>query len=294
MIWTTIDTWISLTAGLIAIACVIPGVFLFLSRQSMLSHGLAHAVLPGIVIAFLIHHQRDMVSMLIGAVIAGVITGILTRFIEHTGRVESGASLGIVFTTLFAFGIVLMRLFADFAHIEPSHVLYGSLEMSILADGSPPNITIRSAIIVAFNMLALISFFKELKLVTFDPGLAASLGFKPRLIHYGIMSITATTAVIAFESVGSILVVAMMITPPATAYLLTKNLKKLIVISILISASSAILGHVFSIQLYGKIISLFFGFESQGSTNTAGGIAIISSFFFIFVILLKRKRQAFL
>ena len=294
MIWTNIDTWISVTAALIATACVIPGIFLFLSRQSMLSHGLAHAVLPGIVIAFLIHHHRDMGSMLIGAIIAGVITGILTRFIENTGHVESGASLGIVFTSLFAFGIVLMRLFADFAHIEPSHVLYGSLEMSILADGTPPNITIRSAIIALCNMLALVIFFKEIKLATFDPDLAASLGFKPRLIHYGIMSITATTAVIAFESVGSILVVAMMIAPPATAYLLTKNLKKLILISFSIAASTAFLGHFFSIQLYGKIISFLFGFESRGSTNTAGGIAIISSVLFILVILIKRKRQPIL
>ena len=166
MIWTNIDTWISLTAALIATACVIPGIFLFLSRQSMLSHGLAHAVLPGIVIAFLIGHHRDMGSMLIGAIIAGVITGILTRFIENTGRVESGASLGIVFTSLFAFGIVLMRLFADFAHIEPSHVLYGSLEMSILADGSPPNITIRKNDLIFISMIAKYNNTKFVKIMT--------------------------------------------------------------------------------------------------------------------------------
>ena len=291
MTWNSIDTWIAVTAAVTAMACVIPGLFLFLSRQSMMSHGVAHAVLPGIVISFLIAHQRDMLSMLIGAIIAAVVTGALTRFFQNFGKVEPGAALGIAFTSLFAFGLVLVRLFADFAHIEPSHVLFGSLEMSVLGDGEPPGVTIRSAIMLAGNLLLVVLFFKELKIATFDPELAASLGFRPQWIQYGIMSVTATTAVIAFESVGSILVIAMMIAPPATAYLLTKDLKKLVALSLLIAAGTAILGHVVSIRGSGVLAAAIFRLDPIGSTNTAGGIAVVSGLLFLGALLLKRQRQ---
>ena len=291
MTWNSIDTWIAITAAITAMACVVPGAFLFLSRQSMLSHGVAHAVLPGIVISFLINHHRDMTSMLIGAIIAAVVTGLLTRFFQNFGRVEPGAALGIAFTSLFAVGLVMMRLFADFAHIEPSHVLHGSLEMAVLGDGTPPGVTVRGGAMLICNLLLAVLFFKELKIATFDPELAASLGFKPRWIHYGIMSVTATTAVIAFESVGSILVIAMMIAPPATAYLLTKDLKKFMIVSLIIAACTAATGHVLSIRGFGWIASAVFGLDAVGSTNTAGGIAVVSGLLFLVALFLKRQRQ---
>ncbi|MGB0581909.1 MAG: metal ABC transporter permease [Limisphaerales bacterium] len=291
MTWSSIDTWITVTAVITAMACVIPGVFLLLSRQSMMSHGVAHAVLPGIVISFLIMHERHMLAMLIGAILAAVLTGVLTRFFQNFGKVEPGAALGIAFTSLFALGLVLVRTFADFAHIEPSHVLFGSLEMSVLGDGTPPGVTIRSGIILLCNLLLTVLFFKELKIATFDPELSASLGFHPQWMQYGIMSVTATTAVIAFESVGSILVIAMMIAPPATALLLTKDLKKLILLSLIIAAGTATLGHVLSIRGFGAISSGLFRIDAYGSTNTAGGIAVVSGLVFLVVLFLKRQRQ---
>lgn len=291
MTWSGIDTWIAVTAAVAAMACVIPGVFLVLSRQSMMSHGVAHAVLPGIVISFLIMHEREIFSMLIGAILAAVLTGVLTRFFQNFGRIEPGAALGIAFTTLFAVGLVLVRMFADYAHIEPSHVLYGSLEMSVLGEGIPPPIVVRSAVMLLCNLVLTVLFFKELKIATFDPELASSLGFRPQWLQYGIMSVTATTAVIAFESVGSILVIAMMIAPPATAYLLTKDLKKLIVLSLLIAAGAAVLGHAMSIRGFGLIAAGLFRLDSIGSTNTAGGIAVISGLLFLAVLLVKRQRQ---
>ena len=291
MIWTNHDTWIAITAAIAAMACVIPGVFLVLSRQSMMSHGVAHAVLPGIVVSFLIMHEREMVSMLVGAILAAVLTGALTRFFQTFGKVEPGAALGIAFTTLFAIGLVLVRVFADYAHIEPSHVLFGSLEMSVFGEGTPPPIAVRSAIMLLGNLILTILFFKELKIATFDPELASSLGFRPQWVQYGVMSVTATTAVIAFESVGSILVIAMMIGPPATAFLLTKDLKKLIALSLLIAAATSILGHVMSIRGFGAITASIFRLEPVGSTNTAGGMAIVSGLLFLAVLFLKRQRQ---
>lgn len=291
MNWTDIDTWIAATAAVTAMACVIPGMFLFLSRQSMMTHGVAHAVLPGIVLAFLITHERDWTSMLIGAVLAAIATGVLTRFFQSFGRVEPGAALGITFTALFALGLVLVRVFADYVHIEPSHVLYGNLEMSVLDLDSPPHVFRRSLAMLAINLVLMLVFFKELKIATFDPELAASLGFRPMIIQYGIMSVTATTAVIAFESVGSILVIAMMIAPPATAYLITPHLKKMIVIALVIGAGTAVLGHLLSIRVVGKIAGGIFGLEKIGATNTAGGIALFGGILFLAVLLWRRERQ---
>jgi manganese/zinc/iron transport system permease protein len=291
MNWTSIDTWIAATAAVTAMACVIPGMFLFLSRQSMMTHGVAHAVLPGIVIAFLITHERDWASMLIGAVLAAIATGVLTRFFQSFGRVEPGAALGITFTTLFAIGIVLVRVFADYVHIEPSHVLYGNLEMSVLDLNTPPEVFVRSCVMLVVNLLLMLLFYKELKIATFDPELASSLGFRPLWVQYGIMSVTATTAVIAFESVGSILVIAMMIAPPATAYLLTQHLKGMIVWAVIIGAATAVLGHVLSIRAMGNLAGAIFGLKEIGATNTAGGIAVVCGMLFLGVLLLKRQRQ---
>lgn len=291
MNWTDIDTWIAATAAVTAMACVIPGMFLFLSRQSMMTHGVAHAVLPGIVIAFLITHERDWAGMLIGAILAGIATGVLTRFFQLFGRVEPGAALGITFTTLFALGLVLVRVYADYVHIEPSHVLYGNLEMSVLDLNSPPEVFVRSVVMLGLNLVLMILFFKELKIATFDPELASSLGFRPLWVQYGIMAVTATTAVVAFESVGSILVIAMMIAPPATAYLLSPHLKKMIALALFIGASTAGIGHVLSIRAIGAFSGGVLGIKEIGATNTAGGIAVVCGVLFLGVLLLKRQRQ---
>lgn len=291
MNWGLIDTWIAVTAAITAMACVIPGIFLFLSRQSMLTHGIAHAVLPGIVIAFLITHTRDWTDMLIGAVLAALATGVLTRFFQSFGRVEPGAALGITFTTLFALGIVLLRVFADYVHIEPSHVLYGSLEMAVLPLNETPEVVIRSSVMLGVNLILMILFYKELKIATFDSELASTLGFRPLWVQYGIISVTATTAVVAFESVGSILVIGMMIIPPATAYLITTNLKTMIVLSLILAATTAVLGHLLSIRVFGGIASGIFGLNDIGATNTAGGIAVVSGLLFIAVLVAKRQRQ---
>ncbi|MBG89409.1 MAG: iron ABC transporter [Verrucomicrobiales bacterium] len=291
MNWIELDTWIAATAAVTAMACVIPGLFLFLSRQSMMTHGVAHAVLPGIVIAFLITHTRDWTGMMIGAVLASIATGVLTSFFQSFGRVEPGAALGITFTTMFALGLVLLRVYADFVHIEPNHVLYGNLELSVLDSNTPPPVFVRSLFILAVNLVLMLLFFKELTISTFDPELACSLGFKPQLVQYGIMSVTATTAVVAFESVGSILVIAMMIAPPATAYLITKDLKKMVVLAFLLAAGTAFIGHLLSIRVFGGITGALFGLERIGATNTAGGISVVCGALFLAVLFVKRERQ---
>lgn len=292
MSWMNIDTWIVLTAAMVSVACVLPGCFLFLSKQSMMSHGIAHAVLPGIVIGHLATGQVETPALFIGAIIAGVACAVLTRYLQGLSGVEEGAALGISFTTLFAIGLVLQRLLADDVHIEPSHVLMGNLETAIfdytLSDQFAPEAFWRAMVAVGINLVFLLFFFKELKIATFDPNHADTVEARPRLMYYALMTLSALTCVVAFEAVGSILVVAMMILPPAIASHFTKNLKGLILLSVGFGAGGCFLGHYLSIGFFGKVSAWVFQLEEIGSTNTAGGITVVLCLLLIVGILKKK------
>ena len=285
MDWNILDTWIVITASLVAMACVLPGVFLLLSRQSMVAHGIAHAVLPGIVIGHLVSGGVETPALLTGAVFAGVLCAVLTRFLQNFSGVEAGAALGISFTTLFALGLILQRLLADHVHIEPSHVLYGNLETSIfeviIAGSRFPDAALRGLLAFLLNLTFVILLFKELMITTFDPYHGDTVGARPRIMYYLLMAVSALTCVIAFEAVGSILVVAMMILPPAIASLFTKNLKVLVALSLVVALVCALVGHVLSLGTLGNGVARLLGFEEVGSTNTAGGIAIVSGALFL-------------
>ena len=171
MNWTILDTWIVITASLVGMACALPGAFLLLSRQSMVAHGIAHSVLPGIVIGHLISGGVETPALLTGAVLAGITCAVMTRYLQSLSGVEAGAALGISFTTLFAIGLILQRLFADHVHIEPSHVLYGNLETSIfeviIGDRTYPEAAARGLLALVINAAFVILLSKELVIATF-------------------------------------------------------------------------------------------------------------------------------
>jgi hypothetical protein len=138
MNWSELDTWIVITGVLICLACALPGAFLMLNRQSMLGDGISHAVLPGLAIAFLLTNSRDILPMVVGAVIAGVLTAILTQVVQRFGQVESGAALGVVFCGLFATGLILIRVASDKVDLDADCVLYGSIETAVVDEGRVP------------------------------------------------------------------------------------------------------------------------------------------------------------
>ena len=294
MNWNIFDTWLLVTASLIAMACVLPGVFLLLSRQSMVAHGIAHAVLPGIVIGHLVSGGIETPALLTGAIIAGILCTVFTRFLHRFSGVEEGAALGISFTTLFAIGLIMQRLLADHVHIEPSHVLFGNLETAIfqviLEGGGVPDAAWRGLFALAVNLVFVGFLFKELTITTFDAAHGDTVGARPRLTYYLLMAMTALTCVIAFEAVGSILVVAMMIVPPAIASLLTKKLKSLVALSLLIALFCAVTGYLLSLGFLGDTISGAMGFPKVGSTNAAGGISVVC--WIVFVVTLITKKLA--
>lgn len=293
MNWTSFDTWIVVTGALICMACVLPGAFLMLNRQSMLGDGISHAVLPGLAAAFLLTNSRDLLPMLAGAVVAGVLTAAITQAVQRYGQVEGGAALGVTFCSLFALGLILIRVAADRVDLDPDCVLYGSIEIAVLDVSAVPRVTLLSAGVLAVNLLLAAVFYKELRLSAFDPALATALGFNAGAIRLGLTVVASITTVLAFESVGSILVIAMLVVPPAAASLLTRRLHVLLGLSLLFAGLSAILGHVGAITL-PPLIGGWFGMGNLGATSSAAMMAVTAGGFFLLswmIAALVRRRE---
>src|SRR5688572_11659210 len=181
MNWTSLDTWIVVTGGLTSLACALLGNFLVLRRMSMMGDAISHAVLPGLAAAFLLSGSRSSMTMFVGAAVVGVLTALFTQWISHFGKVEESASMGVVFTGLFAVGLIMIVRAADAVDLDPGCVLYGAIEMVPLDVRSVfgvqvPRAVVTLAIVCAANFLFVLLFYKELKLSSFDPELATTLG----------------------------------------------------------------------------------------------------------------------
>lgn len=285
MEWTIFDTWILLTAVAIAMACALPGLFLFLNRDSMMGDAISHGILPGLAIAFLMTGSRDSWVMLVGAVCAGLLTIMITGLVRRYGQVEGGASLGVAFCFLFALGLVLIRKAADHVELDPDSVLYGAIETSVFDIHFVPTITWLSALILAVNLVLTIVFYKELRLAIFDPSTATTLGFNASRIRQGLVVVTSVTTVVAFQSVGSILVLAMLVVPGAVASLLTRRLGPMIVWSLAAAAASAILGYLGSIFVVPTITEALLGAGNAFSTSAAGSMTVAAGLIFTLALI---------
>jgi manganese/zinc/iron transport system permease protein len=291
MTWYSIDTWIVVVGALAAVACALLGNFLVLRKMSMMGDAISHAVLPGLAVAFLVTGARASLAMFLGAAIVGILTAVFTRWISRFGKVDEGASMGIVFTTLFALGLLLIVQAADHVDLDPGCVLYGAIELTPLDVLWRPVLfglaleVPRAALVLAgvtfFNAVFVVAFFKELRISSFDPDLATTMGIHSNLMHYLLMTLVAVTTVAAFEAVGSIIVIAMLIVPAATAHLLTDRLWLMVLLSVLIAIGSAVLGH-----LSALIVPAWFGFAD---TSSSGMMAVMAGLIFSTVMLFAPK-----
>ena len=245
---SSLDLEIQLLAVVVAVACALPGVFLVLRRVALLSDAISHSILLGIVLAFFWVQDLAHPLLVLGATATGVLTVALVEALHRTGRVKEDAAIALVFPALFSIAVLLIARYAGNVHLDVDAVLLGEIAFSPFRrleiggrDLGPRSLWLMG-VILTVNLLALILFFKELKVSTFDPGLAAAMGFSPVLVHYGFMTLVSVTAVGAFDAVGSILVVALMIAPPATAWLLTNRLSMMMWLSGLLAAVSAMGG----------------------------------------------------
>ncbi len=278
---------IQIIASLVAASCAIPGVFLLLRRVSMMSDAISHSVLLGIVLAFLLIGNLASPLLIIGAAMSGVLTVLLVEVISRKELVSKDASIGLVFPFFFSIGVVLISIFAWDVHIDTVCVLLGEIAFAPFerfyyngADLGPVSFYIIGSTLV-LNTIFVSVFYKELKLTTFDPALATTFGFLPNILNIGLMTAVSITCVAAFESVGSILVVAFIIVPPACAYMLTDSLLKMIIISVLIGVICSVSG---------------FWFAQWVNASISGSMAVMAGLIFaiIFVVapgrgLLSRK-----
>lgn len=284
---------IQLIASLVAIACAIPGTFLVLRKMAMISDAISHSILPGIVIGFFITQDLNSPLLILLAAFTGIITVVLVEYIQKTGLVKEDTAIGLVFPALFSIGVILIAKNANDVHLDVDAVLLGELAFAPFdrltisgVDVGPKSLWIIGTILL-ITIGLLFAFFKELKISTFDKGLAASLGFSPAIIHYGLMSVASVTTVGAFDAVGAILVVALMIAPAATAYLLTTDLKKMLSLAIGFGVLSAISGYWFAHWLDASI---------AGSITTMLGLIFLIVFLFapskgIIAVMYREKQQ---
>ncbi|MBT4766989.1 MAG: iron ABC transporter [Phycisphaerae bacterium] len=274
------DGWIMVIGVLAAACCAVPGSWLVVRGMGMMGDAISHAVLPGIAIGFLVSGSRSGGWMFVGAAVSGILAAVLTQLVHRWGRVERGAAMGLVFTAFFSLGLLLIVQTADSVDLDANCVLYGAIELApldtfALGGLEVPRIVVPLVIVLALNVLASAIFYKEILATSFDPELATAQGFAAKWVHYGLMVLTAATCVACFEAVGSIITVALLVAPAATALLLTRSMKWVIVWSIVLGAIAAVSGHLAAITVPGWIVG------GGLDTSSAGMMAVAASVLFL-------------
>jgi len=286
-----IDFYIIIIAILTAVSCAILGVFLVQRKMALMSDAISHSVLPGIVVGVIITADVQSPFLILGAAATGLLMVFLVETLSRTRLLKEDASVGLIFPALFSIGVILISRDLANVHFHESTVLVGDIALSSLnhlyinnIDFGPKTIYVMGGLLL-INIFFITLLFKELKLSTFDAALAAALGFSPLLIHYFFMGLVALTSVASFDAVGSILVIALMIAPASAAYLLTDNLKRMVLYSSLIGILSAVCGFF--------VATIF-------NASPSGSMAMTTGFFFLLTYLfaptrgllaLKRKRK---
>jgi manganese/zinc/iron transport system permease protein len=272
--------WTMLVGVVCAASCAILGCYLVLRRMSLLGDAISHAVLPGIALGYLMTGSVTGPGILLGAMALGVLTSFLTQSISKLGRVAEDTSLGVVFTSLFALGVVLIHVYARHADLDPQCVLYGLIDYAgvdlvrVLGyEVSRPLVILVPALALTVALVAL--FWKELKIVAFDQNLAGAMGFNVPVIHYLLMALVSAVTVASFEAVGSILVVAMLIVPAATAAQMTDRLGWMMAWAVAIGATSAVFGYLLAVPL---------------ATSVAGMMAVVAGVQFTAAVFLAPRQ----
>lgn len=294
MTWD-VDGMVLLVAVAAAAACALPGVFLVVRGMGLMGDAISHAVLPGIAVGFLVSGSRDSLWIFVGAGVAGGLAAVLTQVLHRVGQVDRGAAMGTVFTVLFSVGLILMVRTADSVEIDPHCVLYGAIELAPLdtvAMGLPwmeqpielPRALGPIAVVFLVSAICIGVLWKELRLASFDPALAHTLGFNADWLHQLIMVLTAATCVACFEAVGSVMTVAFIVAPAATALLLSRRLGPVVLLSVLIGGAAAVVGHISAITVPGWFLG------SGVDTSSSGMMAVAAGGLFLLAVIAAPRR----
>ncbi|MCD4548927.1 metal ABC transporter permease [Schaalia sp. lx-260] len=275
---------VALLAVVTALACALPGTFIVLRKQSMLVEAISHAVLPGIVVGALISGSTHSPIMVLTAAIMGLVVVFGAEKLRNSGLIVGDAHQGLIFPVLFAIGVILLSTVLHSVHLCQDTVLTGDLNLMAL---SPEHIifgTIDIGPRVMWRLLGvflltgayIVLVYPKLKLATFDPLLARSMGIPVKTISAGLMLLVSLTVVVAFDAAGAILVVALMVVPPATALLFARTLPGMMCASLVIAVVSALLG--FSIALVGDLA-------------TSSMMAVVDAAVFLIVFCIVKVRE---
>jgi manganese/zinc/iron transport system permease protein len=268
--------------ALISIASALIGSLLVLKRMTMLANSLSHTILLGIVIAYLFLSAQggeqltiNFSVLIAAAVVTGLITTVLTQVLNHVIKLQEDASIGLVFTALFALGIILVTLYTRNAHIG-LEIVMGNADALHFND-------LKIALGVALtNVFFILLFFKEWKLICFDQGLASSLGFRPALFNYLLMLLTSATAISAFRAVGVLLFLAFLVGLPLTARLLTHNLKNML----LLSCGIGVVCSLVAVALSRHFLTVY-----HAPLSTSGLVVVLIGLAFAVVMVSTRSRK---
>ena len=267
----------------VAVACALPGNFLLLRGQALIGDAISHVVLPGIVVAFLLTGLVATGPMLLGAAAAAIVAVIAIEAIRRLGRIEAGAAMGVVFTAMFAGGVLLLEQSdTSNVHLDVEHALFGNLESLIWLDadgwaslldpvalaGLPVELPRMALALVGVGLFVWL-FWRPLALMSFDEGFAQGVGLHTGALGLALVIVSAVAAVAAFDAVGSIIVIAMFICPPAAARMMTNRLDHQVAWSIGFAVLAAVLGYV--LAGYGP---LWVG--ATASVSAAGMVATVS------------------
>ena len=255
---------IALTAIFTAISCAVLGAFLVLRKMTMVGDAISHAVLPGIAIAYLLSQSRASLPMFLGAALVGVFATVIIEILSKKWKVQSDASIGMTFTTLFALGVVLITYWSDKVDLDQECVLYGEIAFvpfntwTFAGHSMGPIALWSSGILLLLVLIYTFAGYKGLLMSSFNEDYAAVLGIGVGAWNLSLMSMVSVATVISFESVGAILVVALLVAPAATAYLISQKLKPMILLAALFGLSGSLLGYMMSARF---------------DTSIAGGVA---------------------
>lgn len=264
-----------LTMMAVAAMCALPGTLLVLRRMVMIGDAISHVLLCGIVLAYFIVRDFSSPWLMIGAALSGVATVAIVELLQKTHRVKEDAAIGLVFPALFSVGTILASLYLKNTHLDVDRVLLGNA-INVTLDKVDigirvPRALVTASILLTVNACLIVMLSKEVKLSIFDAGLAATLGFAPAALHYGIMTSVSLTTVVAFDAVGPVLVLAFFAIPTATARLLTDRFAVLFALSLVIGMAAAVVG---------SVISFRFNTTIAATAAAVLGLAFVAVFFF--------------
>lgn len=281
-----------------AMACALPGNFLLLRKQALIGDAISHVVLPGIVVAFLVTGQVSTWPMMLGAAGAAILSVLLIELIRRVGRIESGAAMGVIFTSMFAAGVLLLEQSdTSQVHLDVEHALFGNLESLIWLDaegwsslfdlaalsGLPVEL-LRMATVLLLVFAFTLVFWRPLAVISFDESYARSRGIAATLLGFALVILTAIAAVAAFDAVGSIIVIAMIICPPAAARLLVNRLRQQVIYSQILAILATVTGYILA-----GYVPIWLGFSN--TLSAAGMIATMSGILLGFAAIFGPHRR---